>query len=356
MKKIFIIMLIILLPKVVLANWENIGSLEITIQNKKFSWNELQQNLEKIINKTFNNNIEKKIKIYKWMSIKLWNINKNNDTNILNIKKIVDNSLVKSEKELEIDNNKVKKTILWYSSKWAPIFAYYKWDPEKWFFWIFSNIHGWYEYWTYETAIFLEKELEKSWVSWWFIIPTINPEWLEYYKNANQKYDAYIEWRVNSKNVDLNRNFCTKNFEIKTFIKNWLDVKTAINWCNSESETKVIIETLKKFKFNKIISLHSKWNILFIPDNSIDDKNVINFWYEISKILPNYKYDISFSDDSSKKQKIKEYEINEWWDAEYTGTMETYIYENYRIPIILIELPEHWKIEYKLKDLKNIIN
>lgn len=355
MKKILIIISLLLSPQIVFWNQNELDNIEITIQNKTFLWSELQQNLDNIINKTLTNDLEKKQIIYRKLSNELKKINKTENQNITNIKKVVDYSLNKTTIELEIYYKQVKKIILWYSKWWAPIYAYYSWNPNAWYFWIFSNIHGWYEYGTYETATYLAKEFEKEWITWWFIIPTINPEWLEYYKNSPIKYDAFIEWRVNSNNVDLNRNFCTKNFKDKTFIKNWLSVKTATNWCESESETKVIIDTLNKYKFNKIISLHSKWNILFIPDNSIDDKKVIDFWYQISNILPTYKYDIDFENDYVKKQKIKEYEINEWWNAEYTWTMETYIYENYNIPTILIELPEHWKIEYKLRDLTNII-
>ena len=353
MKKIIILISLMLWPQIVFWNQNELDKIEITIQNKIFYWNTLQKNLDNIINLTTSNNLEKKEIIYKKLSNKLNELNKSE--NIYNIKKIIDYSLNKTTNELEIYYKKVKKITLWYTKNWEEIYAYYSWKPDNWYFWIFSNIHGWYEYGTYETANYLVNEFEKEWITWWFIIPTINPEWLEYYKNSTIKYDAFIEGRVNKNNVDLNRNFCTKNYELKNFIKNWLNILTWLNNCESESETRIIIDTLKKYKFNKIISLHSKWNILFIPDNSIDDKKVIDFWYEISNILPTYKYDINFENDYVKKQKINEYEINEWWNAEYTWTMETYIYEKYNIPIILIELPDHWKIEYKLKDLKNII-
>lgn len=355
MKKILIFIIILFTPNIVFWNQSNLENLEINIWWKSLKANFMQKSLEQIINKTTRNNLEKNLKFYYNTKIKLEKLNKNNDENIKNIIKIIDYSINKTNTELEIQYNQTKKVILWYTKWWAPIFAYYRWNPNSWFFWVFSNIHGWYEYGTYETANYLIKEFEKANISWWFVIPTINPEWLEHYKNATTKYDAYLEWRTNINNIDLNRNFCTRNFELKDFIKNWLKVLTWINWCESEAETRIIVNTLKKYKFNKIVSLHSKWNILFIPDNSIDDRKVIDFWYEISNVLPNYRYNIDFENDIIKKQKIIEYEINEWWIAEFTWTMETYIYENYKIPTILIELAEHWKIEYKLRDLINII-
>lgn len=355
MKKLLIFLIIFFIPSITFWNQNDLENIDIIVWTKQIKASSLQKWLDQIINKTNNNDLEKNLKIYYKTKIILQKYNKNNDENIENIIKVIDFSINKTNKELDIFYNKVHKIILWYTKWWAPIFAYFKWNPNNWFFWVFSNIHGWYEYGTYETANYLIKEFEKENITWWFIIPTINPEWLEYYKNSDVKYNAYLYWRTNANNVDLNRNFCTKNFELTSFIKNWINVLTWIKSCESEAETRIIVETLKKYKFNKIISLHSKWNILFIPDNSIDDKKVIDFWYEISKILPSYRYDIDFENDTTKKQKIKEYEINEWWTAEYTWTMETYIYEKYKIPTILIELEDHWKIEYKLRNLIDII-
>lgn len=355
MKKIIIIILtLILSTNIVFWDDNNIDNLQIQINSNIISWITLQENLEKIVNKLFKNDLEKKEIIYKKLSIEIDKINENSNENLNNIKKVIDYSLEKTTKELDIYYNQVKKITLWYTKTWLPIYAYYSWNPNYWYFWIFANIHWWYEYWAYETANYLINKFQNSWVTWWFIIPTINPEWLEYYKNSTIKYDAYLEWRVNSNNVDLNRNFCSKNFELKTFIKNWLNIKTGINLCNSESETKIIIDTLKKYKFNNIVSLHSEWEILYIPDNSIDDERIKNLWNQISSILHTYDFDLSYKNEAEKNQKIKKYEINEWWDSDYTWTMETYIYENYNIPTIIVEIYKHWIIEYNLKNIVNI--
>ncbi|MDD3793927.1 MAG: M14 family zinc carboxypeptidase [Candidatus Gracilibacteria bacterium] len=355
MKKLLIFLIIFIIPNIAFGNQNDLENIDINVGGKQMNALSLQKGLEQIVNKITKNDLEKNLKIYYKTKKSIEKYNNNNNENIKNIIKIIDFSIDKTNKELDIFYNKVNKIILGYTKGGAPIFAYYKGNPNNGFFGIFSNIHGGYEYGTYETANYLIKEFEKEDITGWFIIPTINPEGLEYYKNANQKYDAYLEGRTNINNVDLNRNFCTKNFELTSFIKNGLNILTGIGSCESEAETRVIVETLKKYKFNKIISLHSKGNILFIPDNSIDDKKVIDFGYEISNILPGYKYDIDFENDHVKKQKIKEYEINEGGSKEYTGTMETYIYEKYKIPTILIEIPEHGEIEYKLRDLKKLI-
>jgi len=256
----------------------------------------------------------------------------------------------------EILFNTVQKIKLWESELWESIFWYYKWDPKKWFFWIFSNIHGSYEYGTYQTANYLLKELKGSNHTGWFIIPTINPDGLSYYEKDWKLYPYYLKWRGNINNVDLNRNFCTKNFQLMTFNKNWRYFKSWMEECNSEKETKTVVNVLDTYKFNEIISLHSQgWNF-FIPDGSIDDIKIINFWKKVSNILENYSFDISYSNTQEKKQKLLEYEIDEWWKNIFTWTMETYIYEKYNIPVLILELEQHWKIEYDLINIHSLFN
>ncbi|MDQ7022433.1 MAG: M14 family zinc carboxypeptidase [Candidatus Gracilibacteria bacterium] len=130
-----------------------------------------------------------------------------------------------------------------------------------------------------------------------------------------------------------------------------MHLKTGINGCNSEKETKTVINTLETYKFNKIISLHSVGGNFFIPDNSFNDNKVISLANEMKTILPHYDFDISYSNLHEKEEKIFAYEIDEGGSNKFTGTMETYIYEKYDIPIIIIELEEHGKIEYNLLNI-----
>lgn len=352
MKKILLFLFILLLPSITYWN-SNIKDIKLSIKWKSIDWIEIANSIDKLVNKKYSN-LEKRKKYYEKIIKRISKTNWSNPKKE-KVKEILLYLYNKSLNEIKEYYSKTQRISLWYTKKWKEIYAYYKWNPKNWYFWIFSNIHWWYEYWTYTTALYLKDQLDKSWKKWRFIIPSINPEWLEYYyKNKdNKKY--YIKWRVNSNNVDLNRNFCTSNFILRNFIKNWEIIKTWINNCNSEEETKIIINTLNVYKFNKIISLHSRWNILFIPDNSIDDKNVIKFWKDISNILTTYKFDIDYKNQKEKKQKIFDYEIDEWWSLKYTWTMESYIYEKYKIPTILIELESHWEIEQKLKNIIKLL-
>jgi len=330
------------------------------------NWIDTYEKLDEIFDKQVKSLDEKKelyeemIEIYKkkelYNKIRNKYSTKKINKNIINIKNILNYWYEKVKIERNNFYSQIQRITLWYTKQWKEIYAYYKWKPEDWYFWVFSNIHWWYEYWTYNTALYIKDKLEESWKTWWFIIPTINPEWLEYFLENGNQQDYYIKWRANSNNVDINRNFCTSNFILKEYVKKWETIKTWIEKCESEVETQIVIETLKKYKFNKVISLHSKWSIIFLPDNSFNDQKIIDFWNEVSNLLNTYLFDIDYVTDKQKKQKIYEYEIDEWWSSLFTWTMETYIYEQYNIPVVLIELAEYWKIEYKFKDIVDLID
>lgn len=239
--------------------------------------------------------------------------------------------------------NTTQKISIGFSSKWEEIFAYFKWNPDNWFFWIFADIHGWYEYWTYKTAKYLLSELEQSWKTWRFIIPTINPDWLNIASKDYFSKDYYIKGRANINGIDLNRNFCTANFQIYSYEKKNVTLYSG-NYCNSEIETKNIINILASYKFNQVISLHSERSRIFIPDNSFHDISEQSFVSTIRRIFPDYFYSQITDRDAILKS-----EIDEWWSMLYTWSMETYIYENYKIPVVLLELQKHWQIDYRIK-------
>lgn len=271
-----------------------------------------------------------------------------------NYKKI--NEILKSleNKKNQLINNKINKIIIWKTSIWTPIYAYYKWDINKSFFWIISNIHWWYEYWTYKTTQELLKKLNKSNKTQWFIIPTLNPDWLNIAKNDNFKQKYYINWRNNSNNIDLNRSFCTTDFKVTNYEKKWIIFNSS--WvCNSQNEILALDYILNHFKFDNIVSLHSTWKIFYIPDNSYYDKRIIDLWEKLKKILPDYYYNSPSYNILLDQKEIEKIEINEWnkLNLEYTWLSENYIYQRYNIPIILIEFENHWEIEY---DFLKIIN
>lgn len=337
--------------------WKNnIKNIHLIINNKKVEWINVHNSIDKIVTKKSSNDLSIKKDLYAKLILKvdtlkekIWIVNTNNLVKILSYwyKKVIQDTDIFYSKTHEIN--------LWFTKSWKKIIAYYKWNPEKWYFWVFANIHWWYEYWSYTSAVNLLDTFNKSWKSWRFIIPTINPEWLDYYLNSVENRAFYTKWRVNSNNVDLNRNFCTKNFELNTFVKNWEYFQTWIWWCNSEKETQIISKTLERFKFNQVVSLHSEWNIFYLPDDSIDDVKIRTFWNELHKLLPSFDFDVSYNNKNEREQKIYKYEVDEWWSKLFTWTMITYIYETYNIPAILIELKKHWETEYELENLVNFL-
>lgn len=263
------------------------------------------------------------------------------------------------KKYLQEKHKKINKILIWYSTQWKEIFAYYRWDITKEFFGIFANIHWWYEYWTFLTSLKILEELKKQDKTQWFIIPTINPDWLQIALDNKFKNKFYLSWRDNANWVDLNRNFCTNDYKSLNFEK-YLKSFSTWDYCGSEIETQNIKKLLEQYKFSKIISLHSVWAIFFIPDNTSHLDEMQSFLKDLKEILPNYSYQSpeELSKKYSDKNSIYYYEINEWnkWEKrEYSWIMENYIYEKYKTPVILIELESHWKIENRLLDVLKLM-
>lgn len=278
-----------------------------------------------------------------------------NENNYNKINMVID---LLEERKKYLINSKINKIQIGITKNKTPIFAYYKWDINKNFIWFFSNIHWWYEYWTYLTAIELIKNLENSNKTQWFIIPTLNPDWLKIAQNDNFKNEYYLSWRNNSNNIDLNRNFCTNDFKITNYTKKWENFYSW-NKCNQENETLAVDYTLNHFKFSEIISLHSTWKIFFIPDDSYYDKRIINLANKFKKILPDYFYSPPTNNKIYDTKIIEKIEINEWkkWNQkDFTWLMENYIYQRYNIPTLLIELEYHNKVENKLINIIQLIN
>lgn len=299
-----------------------------------------------------NNNLEKinDLKTINKLIIQAQNIKLNEN----NYKKINEIIKILNTKKYEIINNKINKIIIWKTSIWTPIYAYYKWDINKNFFWIISNIHGWYEYWTYKTTQELLKKLKNSNKTQWFIIPTLNPDWLKIAQNDNFKQKYYIKWRNNSNNIDLNRSFCSNDFKPTNYKKKWIEFNST-QICNSQNEILALDYVLNHFKFENIVSLHSSWKIFYIPDDSYYDKRIIDLWNKLKTILPDYYYTPPTYDIILDKKEIEKIEINEWnkQDLEYTWLGENYIYQRYNIPIILVELENHGEIEYDFLKISN---
>lgn len=152
--------------------------------------------------------------------------------------------------------------------------------------------------------------------------------------------EHYIDWRENWNKIELNRNFCTKDFKNTSYEKL---KKTFYSWknCMSEPETLAVKNALDNFNFSEIISLHSQMKAFLLPDSWRKDKRVLNLQKKLKKVLPDYKENVEINKD------LKE--------IKYTWLMENYIYEYKNIPTILIEFKKHWEKENRLLNLKKFL-
>jgi hypothetical protein len=188
------------------------------------------------------------------------------------------------------------------------------------------------------------------------IIETLNPDWLQVYFDSDKKESFYLEWRANANWVDLNRNFCTKSFINSSYIRITTNFKT---WevCSSESEVKAIETLLRNYNFSGLIDIHSAWWILFIPENSFEDQNVISFANKVQNLLwENYLFEANYETETQKEELIKLFDIDSWGEREFTWTLITYFYEQTGLPAVLLELEEHGKVEDEVFNLIEMIN
>ncbi|MCQ2957662.1 MAG: DUF2817 domain-containing protein [Candidatus Gastranaerophilales bacterium] len=93
-----------------------------------------------------------------------------------------------------------------------------------------------------------------------FFIPCLNPD------------GKSICSRGNANNVDLNRNFPTKNYEVTTFD----DGTTSGASKSSELETKFLVNIIEKYKFDAILSIHAPFEIVNFDGDALDIANDIS--------------------------------------------------------------------------------
>ena len=95
-----------------------------------------------------------------------------------------------------------------------------------------------------------------------YFIPCLNPDGMEKGKRGNYN------------NVDLNRNFPTKNYQVTTFD----DETTSGSFANSEKETGFLSNIIETIKFDVILSFHAPFAIVNY------DGNALNIAQKISQI------------------------------------------------------------------------
>ena len=159
------------------------------------------------------------------------------------------------------------------------------------------------------------KEIEEKKLSFnnnLFFIPCLNPDGFEKKR------------RGNANNVDLNRNFKTKNWEKTTFD----DGTTSGEYPFSEKESFFLGNIVEKYKFDVILSLHAPFEI-------------VNFDGE-AKII------------AEKISEIINYPVQENIGYPTPGSFGTFAGVERNIPTITLELSEKENIETLYKSCKEI--
>lgn len=345
-KNIFIVIIIVI---------SFIFSNNLTNANNSIK-NDISNKIDNYLNKKTNNiNLKQKI----LLNIRK-QIIKNNSVNTQMILNILNEKIKKINNEIYEKENKINEVILWYSEWWLAIKWYYKWNLDKPFTWFFWDIHWGYEYWTYQTLNYFLDYLKNSNSKQWFIIPTLNPDWLKIAQIDKFKEKFYLEWRSNINNIDINRNFCTSDYKKWNYIKKKDNKSILISFwdkCWLTSVSNIIDNIFLTYSFKNIIDIHSEWWIIFIPNKTIDNLDIISLWNNIVDNIwrENYDFNPSYNNILEKKKKVEKYEIGEWGKNLYNWLMIQYIYEKYWVNSVILELKKHWEIEYNIINLEKIL-
>ena len=132
-----------------------------------------------------------------------------------------------------------------------------------------------------------------------------------------------LKQRTNSNGVDLNRNFPTKNWQLTD--KNEFFGGEAPQ---SEIETKFVVEILKEFKPELILTLHAPFKVV--------------------------NYDGPAKEIAEKISKIINYPVEENIGYPTPGSFGTYCGIERNIPVITLELDEECPVENLIKPVNEI--
>ena len=145
-----------------------------------------------------------------------------------------------------------------------------------------------------------------------YFIPCLNPDGMN------------LKQRGNKNNVDLNRNFPAKNYEVTTFD----DGTTSGTSAASEIETQFMVKLIEQYKFDVILSFHAPFEIVNFDGPAFDIAN------KISKIT-NYpvQSDIGYST---------------------PGSFGTFCGVEKNIPVITLEVSKHLNKQELWKQNKDV--
>ncbi len=234
------------------------------------------------------------------------------------------------------DNPKILSTsniVIWKTIEWYDIKCYKFWNGNKkvlYIWWIHGNEIGtvklmnrWINFLDNDISI-IPKDTSIS------IIPCLN---IDGYNKALKNKNFFSRWKIgkiNARNVDLNRNFPSKNWSEKSILFAWWCYSDVSGWhCAwSEPEIQLLLDYIKFEDIETIYLYHNCWGTVFWKWTENINKKVQEYsklsWYRI------------YSDDEWSNL-IKEQKT--WHSIVWA--------EENKIDMIEVELKTRWGSEWK---------
>ena len=233
------------------------------------------------------------------------------------------------------DNPEISTTsniVIWKTIEWQEIKCYRYWNWSKkvlYIWWIHWNEIGTVKLMT-KWLNFLDNNLsinpKDTTVS---IIPCLN---LDGYKKAIKNknfFSRWKTWKTNARDVDLNRNFPTRNWKEKSILFAWGCYSDVSGWhCAwSEPETQALLDYIKAENIETIYVYHNCWATVFWKWTNKVQKKVQEYskysWYRIfrederTNLLPEQRNWQSITWAEEQKIDMIEIELKTRWGSEW---------------------------------------
>ena len=156
-------------------------------------------------------------------------------------------------------------------------------------------------------------------------VPLVNPDGADLVLNGNEYYKS---WKANSRGVDLNRNYPTKNPDTDTVLIPGFKGYSGIS-SFSEPETKALKYLNEKYLFDGSISYHSSGEEIYWQFNQLNEVRDFNVANEISKET---KYKLLYEDKPNVGSGYKDWFIENYQKPSLTIEVSPYVGER-KVPI-----------------------
>lgn len=156
-------------------------------------------------------------------------------------------------------------------------------------------------------------------------VPLVNPDGADLVLSGNEYYKS---WKANSRGVDLNRNYPTKNPDTDTVLIPGFKGYSGIS-SFSEPETKALKYLTEKYLFDGSISYHSSGEEIYWQFNQLNEVRDFNVANEISKET---KYKLLYEDKPNVGSGYKDWFIENYQKPSLTIEVSPYVGER-KVPI-----------------------